>query len=319
MNCSRPGSGARATGPAASTSRPPAATASAKRGIWTQTIMRTHVRIRRGRYASSAPVAGQRRDPLEIGAQRALRPDRLERRSRPPPPRAAAAAGGRAARAPGRPRSATPATISSQRPRIRRELLAGDERERLDVLLPRRAVHALGARRASRAAGRRRRARSPPCGGRRGRSACPGSAASWSGRPEKRWSSSRCRPFSATLRDLGEGELRACRARRRAPGRGSCRTGRGRRARRRSASRSTRAVGDRAQLALDLRGGVVDEVERRAEHLRQHAGRDRRLRAVGPVLRAGVPGDQRGGDLRLPRVALERGDARASTGAASRR
>src|SRR5215207_5970171 len=41
MNCSRPGSGARATGPAASTSRPPAATASAKRGIRTQTITNT--------------------------------------------------------------------------------------------------------------------------------------------------------------------------------------------------------------------------------------------------------------------------------------
>src|SRR5215218_3566139 len=41
MNCSRPGSGARATGPPASTSRPPAATASAKRGSRTQTITNT--------------------------------------------------------------------------------------------------------------------------------------------------------------------------------------------------------------------------------------------------------------------------------------
>ena len=38
MRCSRPGSGASATGPAASTSRPPAATASSKRGSRTQTI-----------------------------------------------------------------------------------------------------------------------------------------------------------------------------------------------------------------------------------------------------------------------------------------
>ena len=62
MNCSRPASGASATGPAASASRLPAATASSNRGMRTQTIMAntcSHLGTSRGKrgYACGTRLA----------------------------------------------------------------------------------------------------------------------------------------------------------------------------------------------------------------------------------------------------------------------
>ena len=88
MNCSRPGSGASATGPAASTSRPPAATASAKRGSRTQTITNicSHVtspkakqdaRLRRQRAGRATQRARSRSTSALSDRSSAHRLDRL--------------------------------------------------------------------------------------------------------------------------------------------------------------------------------------------------------------------------------------------------
>jgi hypothetical protein len=69
-----------------------------------------------------------------------------------------------------------------------------------------------------------------------------------------------------------------------------------------------RAVGHGAQLAVDLGVDVVEQVERGAVDLREHAERDRRLRAVGPA--TVVERGELGVDALLARVALELADAR---------
>src|SRR5215207_6015999 len=72
MNCSRPGSGARATGPAASTSRPPAATASAKRGIRTQTITNTCSHLTPPKTSARNERSSGRRNRSSPGSETSL-------------------------------------------------------------------------------------------------------------------------------------------------------------------------------------------------------------------------------------------------------
>ena len=189
--------------------------------------------------------------------------------------------------------------------------------ERLEVLLPRRAVDWMHARRARPAGGSRRRSRSPTCAGRPARSGGPGRRASWSGRPEKRWSSSRCSRFSARLPTCANAIASASSPRLSAwawklplgyrPSGSSP-----------SAVEEERAVGDRAQLARDL--GVERGRAGRAPRRGPAGARGRR-----PAPGAGPTSRRRPRAARasvawtalLPGVALERADAARSTAAAS--
>ena len=76
-SCSRPGSGARAAGPAARISRPPAATASAKRGSRTQTIDDTNACSHPGRRRASAPPVTARTRRSRVRRRLRRRPEHL--------------------------------------------------------------------------------------------------------------------------------------------------------------------------------------------------------------------------------------------------
>ena len=169
------------------------------------------------------------------------------------------------------------------------ELLGGEERERLEVLLPRGAVDRMHARRARQL---------PVLGGVADRRLVqedqPGLAArvlrELVGEVREALVEQPVQPLLGQVADLREGdrqrvELQAQRLRVEAAARvqagGLLPVG----------LQVQRAVGDGAQLARDLRVGVLEQVERRAVDLREHAERDGRLGAVRPVLRAGVQRD----------------------------